>query len=217
MIELDNIHKSFGQTQVLKGITATIERGDFITISGASGAGKSTLLHLIAGLDSCSSGQVRFEGKPLDTLSKKERNLWRNERVGLVFQFHNLLPELSALDNTMVPRWIGKSKENSSERAEALLEQLGVAHRSSHYPNQMSGGEQQRVAIARALVNEPAILLADEPTGNLDSANAAAVHEILKTLNEEHGQTIVVVTHNKELAGLGKKRWVMQDGKLLDQ
>jgi len=217
MIELDNIHKSFGQTQVLKGITATIERGDFITISGASGAGKSTLLHLIAGLDSCSSGQVRFEGKPLDTLSKKERNLWRNERVGLVFQFHNLLPELSALDNTMVPRWIGKSKENSSERAEALLEQLGVAHRSAHYPNQMSGGEQQRVAIARALVNEPAILLADEPTGNLDSANAAAVHEILKTLNEEHGQTIVVVTHNKELAGLGKKRWVMQDGKLLDQ
>lgn len=217
MIELDNIHKSFGQTQVLKGITATIERGDFITISGASGAGKSTLLHLIAGLDSCSSGQVRFEGKPLDTLSKKERNLWRNERVGLVFQFHNLLPELSALDNTMVPRWIGKSKENSSERAEALLEQLGVAHRSLHYPNQMSGGEQQRVAIARALVNEPAILLADEPTGNLDSANAAAVHEILKTLNEEHGQTIVVVTHNKELAGLGKKRWVMQDGKLLDQ
>jgi lipoprotein-releasing system ATP-binding protein len=217
MIELDNIHKSFGQTQVLKGITATIERGDFITISGASGAGKSTLLHLIAGLDSCSSGQVRFEGKPLDTLSKKERNLWRNERVGLVFQFHNLLPELSALDNTMVPRWIGKSKENSSERAEALLEQLGVAHRFSHYPNQMSGGEQQRVAIARALVNEPAILLADEPTGNLDSANAAAVHEILKTLNEEYGQTIVVVTHNKELAGLGKKRWVMQDGKLLDQ
>jgi lipoprotein-releasing system ATP-binding protein len=217
MIELDNIHKSFGQTQVLKGITANIERGDFITISGASGAGKSTLLHLIAGLDSCSSGQVRFEGKPLDTLSKKERNLWRNERVGLVFQFHNLLPELSALDNTMVPRWIGKSKENSSERAEALLEQLGVAHRFSHYPNQMSGGEQQRVAIARALVNEPAILLADEPTGNLDSANAAAVHEILKTLNEEYGQTIVVVTHNKELAGLGKKRWVMQDGKLLDQ
>lgn len=217
MIELDNIHKNFGQTEVLKGISATIDRGDFITISGASGAGKSTLLHLIAGLDSCTSGQVRFEGRDLDTLGKKERNHWRNERVGLVFQFHNLLPELNALDNTMVPRWLGKSKEKGTERAEALLAQLGVSHRLDHYPNQMSGGEQQRVAIARALVNTPAILLADEPTGNLDSANAAAVHEILKTLNEEHGQTIVVVTHNKELAALGKKQWVMQDGKLLDQ
>lgn len=216
MIELDNIHKNFGQTEVLKGISATIDRGDFITISGASGAGKSTLLHLIAGLDSCTSGQVRFEGRDLDTLGKKERNHWRNERVGLVFQFHNLLPELNALDNTMVPRWLGKSKEKGTERAEALLAQLGVSHRLDHYPNQMSGGEQQRVAIARALVNTPAILLADEPTGNLDSANAAAVHEILKTLNEEHGQTIVVVTHNKELAALGKKQWVMQDGKLLD-
>lgn len=216
MIELDNIHKNFGQTEVLKGISATIDRGDFITISGASGAGKSTLLHLIAGLDSCTSGQVRFEGRALDTLCKKERNHWRNERVGLVFQFHNLLPELNALDNTMVPRWLGKSKEKGTERAEALLAQLGVSHRLDHYPNQMSGGEQQRVAIARALVNTPAILLADEPTGNLDSANAAAVHEILKTLNEEHGQTIVVVTHNKELAALGKKQWVMQDGKLLD-
>ncbi len=217
MIELDNIHKNFGQTEVLKGISATIDRGDFITISGASGAGKSTLLHLIAGLDSCTSGQVRFEGRALDTLGKKERNHWRNERVGLVFQFHNLLPELNALDNTMVPRWLGKSKDKGTERAEALLAQLGVSHRLDHYPNQMSGGEQQRVAIARALVNTPAILLADEPTGNLDSANAAAVHEILKTLNEEHGQTIVVVTHNKELAALGKKQWVMQDGKLLDQ
>ena len=217
MIELDNIHKNFGQTEVLKGISATIDRGDFITISGASGAGKSTLLHLIAGLDSCTSGQVRFEGRALDTLGKKERNHWRNERVGLVFQFHNLLPELNALDNTMVPRWLGKSKDKGTERAEALLAQLGVSHRLDHYPNQMSGGEQQRVAIARALVNTPAILRADEPTGNLDSANAAAVHEILKTLNEEHGQTIVVVTHNKELAALGKKQWVMQDGKLLDQ
>jgi len=205
MIELDNIHKNFGQTSVLKGIDASIHRSDFITISGASGAGKSTLLHLIAGLDSCSSGQVRFEGKPLDTLGKKERNQWRNERVGLVFQFHNLLPELNALDNTMVPRWIGKSNNHDTARAEEILNQLGVGHRLDHYPNQLSGGEQQRVAIARALINAPDILLADEPTGNLDSANAAEVHAILKELNEVHQQTIVVVTHNKELAALGKK------------
>jgi lipoprotein-releasing system ATP-binding protein len=217
MIELDNIHKNFGQTSVLKGIDASIHRSDFITISGASGAGKSTLLHLIAGLDSCSSGQVRFEGKPLDTLGKKERNQWRNERVGLVFQFHNLLPELNALDNTMVPRWIGKSNNHDTARAEEILNQLGVGHRLDHYPNQLSGGEQQRVAIARALINAPDILLADEPTGNLDSANAAEVHAILKELNEVHQQTIVVVTHNKELAALGKKQWVMQDGKLLDK
>jgi len=217
MIELDNINKNFGQTSVLKGIDASIHRGDFITISGASGAGKSTLLHLIAGLDSCSSGQVRFEGKPLDTLGKKERNQWRNERVGLVFQFHNLLPELNALDNTMVPRWIGKSNNHDTARAEEILNQLGVGHRLDHYPNQLSGGEQQRVAIARALINAPDILLADEPTGNLDSANAAEVHAILKELNEVHQQTIVVVTHNKELAALGKKQWVMQDGKLLDK
>lgn len=217
MIELDNIHKNFGQTSVLKGIDASIHRGDFITISGASGAGKSTLLHLIAGLDSCSSGQVRFEGKPLDTLGKKERNQWRNERVGLVFQFHNLLPELNAIDNTMVPRWIGKSNNHDTGRAEEILNQLGVGHRLGHYPNQLSGGEQQRVAIARALINAPDILLADEPTGNLDSANAAEVHAILKELNEVHQQTIVVVTHNKELAALGKKQWVMQDGKLLDK
>ncbi|MEY2970094.1 MAG: hypothetical protein RLZZ599_467, partial [Bacteroidota bacterium] len=175
------------------------------------------LLHLIAGLDSCSSGQVRFEGKPLDTLGKKERNQWRNERVGLVFQFHNLLPELNALDNTMVPRWIGKSNNHDTARAEEILNQLGVGHRLDHYPNQLSGGEQQRVAIARALINAPDILLADEPTGNLDSANAAEVHAILKELNEVHQQTIVVVTHNKELAALGKKQWVMQDGKLLDK
>lgn len=217
MIELDNIHKNFGQTSVLKGIDASIHRSDFITISGASGAGKSTLLHLIAGLDSCSSGQVRFEGKPLDTLGKKERNQWRNERVGLVFQFHNLLPELNALDNTMVPRWIGKSNNHDTARAEEILNQLGVGHRLDHYPNQLSGGEQQRVAIARALINAPDILLADEPTGNLDSANAAEVHAILKELNEVHQQTIVVVTHNKDLAALGKKQWVMQDGKLLDK
>lgn len=215
MITLENIHKSFGQTHVLKGITASISQGDFITISGASGAGKSTLLHLIAGLDQCSRGSITFEGTEISSLSKTARNQWRNQRVGLVFQFHNLLPELNALDNVMVPSWLGKKKNEQVEaRATELLERLGVGHRLHHYPSELSGGEQQRVAIARALMNAPDILLADEPTGNLDSKNAAEVHAILTELNEEHGQTVVVVTHNKALAALGKTKWTMRDGML---
>ena len=215
MIILENIHKSFGQTHVLKGITASISQGDFITISGASGAGKSTLLHLIAGLDQCSQGSITFEGKEISSLSKTARNQWRNQRVGLVFQFHNLLPELNALDNVMVPSWLGKQKDDQAEaRAKELLERLGVGHRLHHYPSELSGGEQQRVAIARALMNAPDVLLADEPTGNLDSKNADEVHAILKELNEKHGQTVVVVTHNKSLAALGKTKWTMRDGML---
>ena len=215
MIALKNIHKSFGQTHVLKGITASISQGDFITISGASGAGKSTLLHLIAGLDQCSEGSITFEGKEINSLSKTARNEWRNQRVGLVFQFHNLLPELNALDNVMVPSWLGKQNNEQVEaRAKELLERLGVGHRLHHYPSELSGGEQQRVAIARALMNAPDVLLADEPTGNLDSKNADEVHAILKELNEKHGQTVVVVTHNKALAALGKTKWTMRDGML---
>ena len=215
MIILENIHKSFGQTHVLKGITASISKGDFITISGASGAGKSTLLHLIAGLDQCSEGSITFEGKEISSLSKTARNEWRNQRVGLVFQFHNLLPELNALDNVMVPSWLGRQNNEQVEaRAKELLERLGVGHRLHHYPSELSGGEQQRVAIARALMNAPDMLLADEPTGNLDSKNADEVHAILKELNEKHGQTVVVVTHNKALAALGKTKWTMRDGML---
>ena len=215
MIILENIHKSFGQTHVLKGISASISKGDFITISGASGAGKSTLLHLIAGLDQCSEGSITFEGKDISSLSKTARNQWRNQRVGLVFQFHNLLPELNALDNVMVPSWLGKQNNEQVEaRAKELLERLGVGHRLHHYPSELSGGEQQRVAIARALMNAPDMLLADEPTGNLDSKNADEVHAILKELNEKHGQTVVVVTHNKALAALGKTKWTMRDGML---
>jgi len=215
MIILENIHKSFGQTHVLKGITASVSQGDFITISGASGAGKSTLLHLIAGLDQCSEGSITFEGKEISSLSKTARNQWRNQRVGLVFQFHNLLPELNALDNVMVPSWLGKQNNEQVEaRAKELLERLGVGHRLHHYPSELSGGEQQRVAIARALMNAPDVLLADEPTGNLDSKNADEVHAILKELNEKHGQTVVVVTHNKALAALGKIKWTMRDGML---
>ena len=215
MIEVKELHKSYGTTEVLKGVNGRILKGDFITIVGASGAGKSTLLHLVAGLDSYNSGSISFDGMSLGNLSKKELNEYRNNHVGLVFQFHNLLPELTALENITLPRWISGQMDDSAERkANELLQLLGIGHRAHHLPNEMSGGEQQRVAIARALINEPALLLADEPTGNLDSANAAAVHELLLKLNQELGQTIVVVTHNKELAALGATKWSMTDGKL---
>ena len=215
MIEVKELHKSYGTTEVLKGVNGRISKGDFITIVGASGAGKSTLLHLVAGLDSYNSGSISFDGMSLGNLSKKELNDYRNNHVGLVFQFHNLLPELTALENITLPRWISGQMDDSAERkATELLQLLGIEHRAHHLPNEMSGGEQQRVAIARALINEPALLLADEPTGNLDSANAAAVHELLLKLNQELGQTIVVVTHNKELAALGATKWSMTDGKL---
>ena len=215
MIEVKELHKSYGTTEVLKGVNGRISKGDFITIVGASGAGKSTLLHLVAGLDSYNSGSISFDGMSLGNLSKKELNEYRNNHIGLVFQFHNLLPELTALENITLPRWISGQMDDSAERkANELLQLLGIEHRAHHLPNEMSGGEQQRVAIARALINEPALLLADEPTGNLDSANAAAVHELLLKLNQELGQTIVVVTHNKELAALGATKWSMTDGKL---
>lgn len=215
MIEVKELHKSYGTTEVLKGVNGRISKGDFITIVGASGAGKSTLLHLVAGLDSYNSGSISFDGMSLGNLSKKELNDYRNKHVGLVFQFHNLLPELTALENITLPRWISGQMDDSAEcKANELLQLLGIEHRAHHLPNEMSGGEQQRVAIARALINEPALLLADEPTGNLDSANAAAVHELLLKLNQELGQTIVVVTHNKELAALGATKWSMTDGKL---
>ena len=214
MIEITALQKTFGQTEVLKGIDARIERGDFITIVGASGAGKSTLLHLLAGLDQPSSGGIAFNGQPLERMSSKERNRWRNEQVGLVFQFHNLLPELTAEENIILPRLIGgRDREESLAEARVLLEKLGLADRAQHLPSALSGGEQQRVAIARALINAPALLLADEPTGNLDSANAQSIHERLVALNEG-GQTLVVVTHNEALAALGTKQWFMKDGRL---
>lgn len=216
MITIKGVKKNYGNTSVLKGIDATISKGDFITLVGASGAGKSTLLHLIAGLDTSTDGSIKFNGISLEDMTKKDLNTFRNSHVGLVFQFHNLLPELTALENTTLPKWIGGSMDDQAKaRALELLELLGIADRADHLPSELSGGEQQRVAIARALMNEPEILLADEPTGNLDSANAQAVHELLINLNEKLGQTIVVVTHNEALASLGNRQWKMTDGALL--
>ena len=215
MIVLKGIKKSYGTTEVLRGIDATIATGDFVSIVGPSGAGKSTLLHLIAGLDAATEGSIDFEGSAIQDLDKSALNQMRNEKIGLVFQFHNLLPELTALENVLLPRWIGKKIDDAAEKdALEKLAFLGIADRAHHLPNELSGGEQQRVAIARALINNPRILLADEPTGNLDSANASAVHELLVQLNEEFGQTVVVVTHNDPLAALGRKQWVMTDGLL---
>ena len=216
MITIKGVTKNYGNTPVLRGIDATISKGDFITLVGASGAGKSTLLHLIAGLETSTEGSIRFNGVSLEDMNKNELNTFRNSHVGLVFQFHNLLPELTALENTTLPKWIGGSMDDlAKERALELLGLLGIAHRANHLPSELSGGEQQRVAIARALMNEPEILLADEPTGNLDSANAQAVHELLINLNEKLGQTIVVVTHNEALASLGTRHWNMTDGSLV--
>ena len=216
MITIKGVTKNYGNTPVLRGIDATISKGDFITLVGASGAGKSTLLHLIAGLETSTEGSIRFNGVSLEDMNKNELNTFRNSHVGLVFQFHNLLPELTALENTTLPKWIGGSMDDQAkERALELLGLLGIAHRANHLPSELSGGEQQRVAIARALMNEPEILLADEPTGNLDSANAQAVHELLINLNEKLGQTIVVVTHNEALASLGTRHWNMTDGSLV--
>ncbi|MCH1534107.1 MAG: ABC transporter ATP-binding protein [Schleiferiaceae bacterium] len=215
MIALKGIKKSYGSTEVLRGIDATINAGDFVSIVGPSGAGKSTLLHLIAGLDAATEGNIDFEGSAIQDLDKSALNQMRNEKIGLVFQFHNLLPELTALENVLLPRWIGKKMDEAAEKdALEKLDFFGIADRAHHLPNELSGGEQQRVAIARALINNPSILLADEPTGNLDSANAHAVHQLLVQLNEEFGQTVVVVTHNDDLAALGKKQWLMSDGLL---
>ena len=212
MIEVKELHKSYGTTEVLKGVNGRISKGDFITIVGASGAGKSTLLHLVAGLDSYNSGSISFDGMLLGNLSKKELNDYRNNHVGLVFQFHNLLPELTALENITLPRWISGQMDDSAERkANELLQLLGIEHRAHHLPNEMSGGEQQRVAIARALINEPALLLADEPTGNLDSKTSLEIMQLFDEIHDK-GNTVIMVTHEEEVAQHARRVIRLRDG-----
>ena len=215
MIEVKELHKSYGTTEVLKGVNGRISKGDFITIVGASGAGKSTLLHLVAGLDSYNSGSISFDGMSLGNLSKKELNDYRNNHVGLVFQFHNLLPELTALENITLPRWISGQMDDSAERkATELLQLLGIEHRAHHLPNEMSGGEQQRVAIARAVANAPRILLADEPTGNLDPETANDVFGHLKTIVHGTQTAALIVTHNQQLAQQMDRVLTIEDGQI---
>ena len=213
MIKLTGIHKSFGQLEVLKGIDLHIKEGEFVSIVGASGAGKTTLLQIIGTLDTTHEGEVVINGVDIKKLSDKQLSAFRNKELGFVFQFHQLLPEFTALENVCIPGYIARrdSKE-VEEKAKELLTKLGLQDRFHHKPNELSGGEKQRVAVARALINDPKLILADEPSGSLDSANKKELHSLLRRLCNDYGLTILLVTHDNELAGTSDRVIEMKDG-----
>lgn len=216
MIQVRDIRKRFGALEVLRGVSLDVAQGEVVSIAGASGAGKSTLLQIVGTLMQPDGGQVVIDGVEVGSLGDRALSRFRNERIGFVFQFHHLLPEFSALENVMIPALIGRRDKRASERrAEELLALMGLAERRTHKPAALSGGEQQRVAIARALMNEPAVLLADEPSGNLDSRNREEIHRLFFDLRDRLGQTIVVVTHDEHLAAMADRRIVMSDGMIL--
>lgn len=216
MIEIKNIQKSYGTLNVLKGIDLTIGEGEIISIVGASGAGKSTLLHILGTLDNPDNGEYSFKGEKINGYSEKKLSQFRNRHIGFVFQFHQLLPEFTALENVCMPALIGgKKMSDVKDRALELLRFLNVESRANHKPSELSGGEQQRVAVARALINNPEIIFADEPSGNLDSANAKELHQLFFRLRDEFKQSFVIVTHNEELADMADRKLVMQDGKIV--
>ncbi|MDP1744798.1 MAG: ABC transporter ATP-binding protein [Bacteroidota bacterium] len=216
MITATNIQKSYETLSVLKGVTITIDEGEIISIVGASGAGKTTLLHILGTLDRANSGTLEINNINISTLSDKKLAEFRNKNIGFVFQFHHLLPEFTALENVCIPAYIaGTSESVAEEKAKELLTFLGLAERMDHKPNELSGGEQQRVAVARALINNPAVVLADEPSGNLDSATAKELHELFFTLRKKFNQTFVIVTHNEELANMADRKLVMRDGNIV--
>ena len=216
MIQATNIVKRFGDLEVLRGVDLAVKSGEIVSIVGASGAGKTTLLQILGTLDVPDSGEVSVDGESTSGLSRRELSAFRNAHMGFVFQFHRLLPEFNALENVLMPAWIaGVPQRESSERAAQLLDDLGLGHRLDHNPSELSGGEQQRVAVARALMNQPSVLLADEPSGNLDSENAAKLHDLFFELRERHGQTIVLVTHNEQLAQRADRMLRMADGQFV--
>ncbi len=216
MIQINGIEKSYGPLKVLKGINLEIADSSVVTIVGASGAGKSTLLHLIGTLDRPDGGRVLMDGTDLYKLSDKELAEFRNRNIGFVFQFHHLLPEFTAVENVALPAMIaGATKQEAMKRAGELLDYLKLSERATHKPSQLSGGEQQRVAVARALVNNPKLILADEPSGNLDTENARQLHQLFFDLRDRFGQTFVVVTHNTELARMADRTVTMQDGVII--
>ena len=216
LLKAVNLTRSHGDLPVLKGINLSIQAGEIVSIVGASGAGKSTLLHILGTLDRPDSGQVMLAEKNVFSLNEKEMARFRNERIGFVFQFHNLLAEFSALENVCLPGYIaGHEDKKVQERAEELLNILGVSDRRHHLPSQLSGGEQQRTAVARALINNPAIIFADEPSGNLDSHNAEELHKLFFRLRDELGQTFVIVTHNELLANMADRKLTIRDGSIL--
>ena len=216
MLKATKIIKNYGDLQVLKGVDIDIHKGEIVSIIGASGAGKSTLLHILGTLDRADSGEMMLNGERVDKLSGKNLAAFRNKNIGFIFQFHHLLPEFTAVENVCIPGWIGgKNKSATEKRAKELLEKLGLGHRLNNKPGQLSGGEQQRVAVARALINNPAIIMADEPTGNLDSANANEMHQLFINLRNEFQQTFLIVTHNEELARMSDRILQMKDGRMV--
>lgn len=217
MIKAENIVKSYGNLKVLKGVSVSISAGEIVSVTGASGAGKSTLLHILSTLDLAESGEVVVDGINIKSLNDKKLAEFRNQKIGFVFQFHHLLPEFNALENICIPAFIaGKSKKEAEKRAIELMQFLNLESRATHKPSELSGGEQQRVAVARALINQPSVLMADEPSGNLDSENSAQLHRLFFELRDKFNQTIVIVTHNEELAGMSDRRLYMRDGLIFD-
>ena len=215
MIEAKGIYKSFGNVEVIKGIDIQINKGEIVTIVGASGAGKTTLLQIIGTLEKADKGDVIINGQNVNKMNQKTLAAFRNKNIGFVFQFHHLLPEFTALENICIPAFIaGETKSNALDKAMHLLEYLNLTDRANHKPSMLSGGEQQRVAVARALINDPAVILADEPSGNLDSQNAKELHELFFKLREQTGQTFVIVTHNPELAQMADRTLTIKDGKI---
>lgn len=213
MIEAKGIEKSFGNLKVLKGIDFNAEKSEVVSIMGASGAGKSTLLQILGTLSTPDKGTLLIDGTDVTTLSRKEISTFRNRKIGFVFQFHHLLPEFTSLENVMIPALInGAGESDAKKRAAELLDTLGLAERATHKPSELSGGEQQRVAIARALMNKPAVLFADEPSGNLDSVTKAELHQLFFRLRDKLGQTIVIVTHDPDLAKMCDRSLFMRDG-----
>jgi lipoprotein-releasing system ATP-binding protein len=216
MLSGKNIYKSYGPIEVLKGVDIEIQKGEVVSIVGPSGSGKSTLLHILGTLDKADSGNVNMNSTEVNALSTKKLADFRNKHIGFVFQFHHLLPEFTALENVCIPGWLaGRKKKEVEERAKELLQMLGLGHRMENKPNALSGGEQQRVAVGRALINNPDIVFADEPTGNLDSANAEELHQLFFDLKKKFNQTFLIVTHNEGLANLSDRVLHMKDGKIV--
>lgn len=216
MIKASNVYKNYSSLEVLKGVSISIDKGEVISIVGASGAGKTTLLHILGTLDRASNGTLEINGTSIASLNDKKLADFRNKNIGFVFQFHHLLPEFTALENVCIPAFIaGTSKTVAEEKAKELLQFLGLTERINHKPSELSGGEQQRVAVARALINNPAVVLADEPSGNLDSTTAKELHQLFFTLREKFNQTFVIVTHNEELANMADRKLVMRDGNIV--
>lgn len=213
MLKATGITKKFGPLPVLKGVDIIIQKGEIVSIVGSSGAGKSTLLHILGTLDSPDSGSIEINEQNLNHLNSSQLADFRNKHIGFIFQFHHLLPEFDALENVCIPGWIANNpRDQVKERAIELLELLGLGNRIHHKPNELSGGEQQRVAVARALINEPLIVFADEPTGNLDSTNARELHQLFIQINKDFGTSFLIVTHNEELAALSNRTLHMKDG-----